>query len=160
MTAILSWINNRTLTRLKRTFNNSKAIWSHFQHSVPPLLLAITLLALPAGSTLITPLTSSSTVPSFTIESVIKDQSVSIKTNNFPANQIFNATMGPMGTKGINGISVGTLDSGIGGIIDASFNIPPELAGNNQISIRLQTEDLYPYYAFNWFYNNTAGTAP
>ncbi len=38
----------------------------------------------------------------------------------------------------------------------AMFEIPEELAGAYRISILLRTDDAYPYYAYNWFYNNSA----
>ena len=68
-----------------------------------------------------------------------------------------------MGTRGINGYVVGTINSGAGGSFDATFKIPAELFGSYQISIRLQSGGYYPYYSYNWFYNNTtsgAETAP
>jgi heat shock protein HslJ len=53
-------------------------------------------------------------------------------------------------------IDAGTLISDAGGSIEASFAIPEELAGTYRISIRLTTDHTYPYYAYNWFYNNDA----
>lgn len=53
-------------------------------------------------------------------------------------------------------IDAGTLISEAGGSIEASFAIPEELAGTYRISIRLTTDHTYPYYAYNWFYNNDA----
>lgn len=104
----------------------------------------------------IEPPPSYSGVPTFKVCTVVKNGQVTIHTNNFPPNQIFNVTMGPMGTAGINGISVGKIDSGAGGSFDASFPIPAELHGHSRISIRAQTGQAYPYYAYNWFYNNDA----
>jgi hypothetical protein len=99
--------------------------------------------------------------PTFKIDSVVTDQTVTITTNNFPPSQVFTVTMGPMGTRGINGIVVGQLNSGAGGALTATYNIPDQLKGSYQISIRAQTAHtapLIPFYAFNWFYNNTDGT--
>ncbi|WP_374689449.1 hypothetical protein, partial [Promineifilum sp.] len=42
----------------------------------------------------------SSTIPTFTISSVVTDTSVTIQTANFPANQNFTVTMGPFGSRG------------------------------------------------------------
>lgn len=101
-------------------------------------------------------------IPTFKIVSVNQDQNVTVETHNFPANETFTWTMGPMGTRGINGIVVDPAwNSGNGGTMTATFNIPPELYGSYQISIRAQTGHTYPlipYYAYNWFYNNTTGT--
>lgn len=92
-------------------------------------------------------------IPTFTVCSVVQNQTVTIKTNNLPPNHTFTVTMGPFGTQGINGIVVGTLNSGAGGQLTATFNIPQELAGSYRIAIRLQGN---PWFAYNWFYNNTA----
>lgn len=95
-------------------------------------------------------------IPTFRVCSVVQNQTVTIKTNNFPANQAFTVTMGPFGTQGIGGYVVGTMNSGVGGELAATFNIPAQLAGSSLISIRAQTGHAYPYFAYNWFWNNTA----
>lgn len=100
----------------------------------------------------------SSTIPTISISSVVTDQTVTIQTHNFPANQNFAVTMGPFGSKGINGIPVATTNSGVGGSFSVTYNIPAQLKGSYQIAIRLQTNHQYPFYAFNWFYNNTTTT--
>jgi hypothetical protein len=43
-------------------------------------------------------------LPYFSISEVKTDESVTILTNNMPANKNFNVLMGEIGTKGINGI--------------------------------------------------------
>ncbi|MCB8977714.1 MAG: hypothetical protein H6657_09855 [Ardenticatenaceae bacterium] len=96
-------------------------------------------------------------IPTFSVSSVNADKDVTIVTNNFPANMTFNVTMGKMYTRGIGGISVGTIESGSGGTLTKTFTIPAELAGDERISIRAQTAHANPFYAFNWFYNVTAG---
>ncbi|MEI7988120.1 MAG: hypothetical protein WCI88_03705 [Chloroflexota bacterium] len=92
-------------------------------------------------------------IPTFSITSVVKDQTVSIITANFPPNDTYDVLMGPFGNQGINGIKVGTLNSGVGGSFPATFNIPPNLFGSYQIAIRLQSP-MSGYYSYNWFYNN------
>lgn len=99
----------------------------------------------------------SSTIPTMSISSVVTDQTVTVQTHNFPANQNFVVTMGPMGSKGVNGIVVATTNSGAGGSFSATYNIPAQLKGSGQIAVRLQTSHTYPYYAYNWFWNNTTG---
>jgi hypothetical protein len=91
--------------------------------------------------------------PYFFIESVVRDSTVTIKAYNVPANYEFKVLMGKMWTRGIGGIQVATLNSGAGGTLTATYNIPAELAGSERISIRLQGNY---YYAYNWFWNNTA----
>lgn len=99
-------------------------------------------------------------IPTFKISSVKADESVTIVTNNFPANQTFTVMMGAMGTEGINGEVVGKIESGNGGSLTSTFAIPAKFKGAYQIAIRAQTAQAYPYYAYNWFYNNTSTTPP
>jgi hypothetical protein len=63
--------------------------------------------------------------------------------------------MGEMGTQGVDGVLVTTIDSGDGGAFNETFNIPASLAGNEQISIRLEATS-GGFYAYNWFYNTTS----
>ena len=98
------------------------------------------------------------TVPTFTIQSVVKDTSVTIFTKNFPANDTFDVLMNVMGTRGVNGIKVGSLNSGAGGSFSATYNIPDALKGDKQIAIRVQSNSGSGYFAFNWFYNNPSGS--
>lgn len=128
-----------------------------FRSLLPMLAFSLAFLLLPAGSTLLSSAASSGAVPVIKVIGVNRDNSVTIRTFNFPANQTFTATMGPMGTRGINGIVVGTVNSGGGGTFDVSFPIPAQLHGSYQISIRLQTAHANPYYSYNWFFNNTTG---
>jgi hypothetical protein len=98
-----------------------------------------------------------SVFPTFSIVSVVTDSSVTIRTYNFPASDSFNVLMNYMGTRGVNGIKVATIHSGTGGSFTATFNIPAALKGQYKIAIRLQSNTGSGYYAYNWFYNNTAG---
>jgi hypothetical protein len=104
---------------------------------------------------------SYSGIPTFSILSVVEDEEVTIRTYNFPAGKDFKVLMGEMGTKGVGGIQVTTINSGVGGSFEETFEIPAALAGEYQIAIRLETPDGY-YYAYNWFYNNTTngGSVP
>jgi hypothetical protein len=95
--------------------------------------------------------------PSFSILAVTRDTSVKIQANNLPPNDSFVVTMGPMGTQGIGGIQVDTVDSGSGGSKQFTFSIPDALKGSYKISIRMQSP-ASGYFAYNWFYNNNAGT--
>lgn len=107
------------------------------------------------GGTVTTPAAPAySGIPTFSIQSVVEDTSVTIKTNNFPANQKFTVKMGAYGTKGIDGTVVGTTDSASGGAFEATYTIPAALKGSTRIAIRLESEN--GYYAYNWFYNTTA----
>jgi len=99
------------------------------------------------------------TIPTFSIVSVVPDKSVTIQTYNFPASDSFDVLMGPIGTKGINGIKVATTASGKGGSFQATYTIPAGLKGAHQIAIRMQSP-YSGYYAYNWFYNQTKGPKP
>ena len=101
---------------------------------------------------------NAATFPTFTIQSVVKDTSVTINTHNFPANDTFDVLMNVMGTRGVNGIKVGALNSGAGGSFSATYSIPDALKGDKQIAIRVQANSGSGYYAFNWFYNNPSGS--
>jgi hypothetical protein len=109
----------------------------------------------PTGSTA-TPIPSlpPGVIPTFTIQSVVRDSTVTIKTANFPANDNFDVLMNYMGTKGVGGYYVQTVNSGSGGTQTWTFNIPSQLYGQYQIAIRLQSPTS-GYYSYNWFYNNT-----
>lgn len=93
---------------------------------------------------------------SFSIQSIVSDSSVTILAQNFPTNADYDVLMGLYGTQGINGISVGTAKSTTGGSFSATFNIPPGLKGQQQIAIRLVGKD--GSFAYNWFYNISAGS--
>ncbi|HZD56211.1 MAG TPA: LysM domain-containing protein [Anaerolineales bacterium] len=106
----------------------------------------------------ITPTPQPGTIPTFSIVSVEKDKSVTIRTRDFPAKDSFDVLMGPFGTKGINGRLVDTIDSGKGGSFTANFKIPAFLRGSRQIAIRLESNTGSGFFAYNWFYNNTTGS--
>jgi hypothetical protein len=94
-------------------------------------------------------------IPTFGIKSVVKDSTVTILTANFPPNMDFTVRMGAYGTQGIGGIVVATTNSGSGGVFEATYNVPDALKGSSQIAIRM--EGANGYFAYNWFWNNTAG---
>ena len=137
----------------KSLFTSKEAIKSigRMRRFLPFAFLAVVFLLLPAGSMLLGEASAQSAVPTIDILSVVQDESVTIKTANFPANTTFTATMGPMGTRGVDGTVVGTVDSGSGGSFDATFQIPDGLKGSYQISIRLQSSGPFPYFSYNWF---------
>ena len=99
-------------------------------------------------------------IPTFSILTVVTDATVTIRTNNFPANVDFTVRMGPFGTKAIGGVIVGTTNSGAGGTFEETYNIPASLVGSAMIAIRMDSTSGY-YYSYNWFYNSTpSGTPP
>ncbi len=93
--------------------------------------------------------------PTFSIASVVRDKTVTIRTRNLPSKDVFRVRMGYMGTRGINGIIVKSFETGSGGAKTLEFSIPSDLHGLYQISIRIESKTGSGYYAYNWFYNNT-----
>lgn len=93
-------------------------------------------------------------IPTISISAVVRDSSVTIYGNNFPAGQTFNVLMGTYGSYGMGGVPVTSVSTGSGGSFSATYSIPGSLAGLDKIAIRLETTNGY-YYAYNWFYNNT-----
>ncbi len=92
--------------------------------------------------------------PYFFITSVNKDDTVTIKAHNFPANDTFTVSMGAYGSYGVGGLVAGSSNTGTGGSFVATYDIPDALKGSYQIAIRLQSPTS-GYFAYNWFYNNT-----
>lgn len=93
--------------------------------------------------------------PTFTITAVVRNSTVTIKTQNLPENDTFAVRMNKMGTKGLGGIKVDTFSSGSGGTKTFTFSIPDDLKGLKQIAIRFDSTTGSGYFAYNWFYNNT-----
>jgi hypothetical protein len=122
-------------------------------------LMILTLLFTLSSPVIARAANSQAAIPTFTILSVVRDQSVTIQTKNFPANDTFDVLMNVMGTQGKNGIKVTVMSSGDGSSITKTFTIPAELKGLYQISIRLQSNSGSGYYSYNWFYNNTTGSS-
>jgi hypothetical protein len=96
-------------------------------------------------------------VPTFSIVDVVTDSTVKIETNNFPVDTLFTVRMGDYGTLGVGGIEVATTNSGAGGTFNETYNIPDSLKGSARIAIRLDSST--GFFAYNWFWNNTAGTS-
>jgi hypothetical protein len=109
--------------------------------------------ATPQPTSVVTPFVT----PTFSIQSVDKDNSVTIKTYNFPANKTFTVRMGVFGTAAIGGTVVGSTDSGNGGTFKATYDIPSNLKGLSRIAIRMDATS-GGWFAYNWFWNNTSGT--
>jgi LysM repeat protein len=92
-------------------------------------------------------------IPTITIIAVVRNSSVTLQTANFPANQSFNVTMGPIGSLGVGGHAAGSVNSGAGGAFTATVTIPTQMVNASAIAIRLQSAS--GYYSYGWFYNST-----
>lgn len=121
------------------------------RYAVPAVILAIFLVALGRAA-------AQDVIPTFTIQDVVVNETVTIETRNFPPGQDFVVTMGHMGTLGIDGIPVGVTNSGLGGTLTATYVIPNSLKGLERIAIRL--ESAQGFFAYNWFYNDLTPAPP
>ncbi len=93
--------------------------------------------------------------PTFSISGVVVDSTVTIAMVNLPANNAFTVTMGAYGTLALGGTQVGSFNSGAGGSLSATYNIPAGLKGSQRIAIRIDDTNGV-YFAYNWFWNNTS----
>jgi LysM repeat protein len=93
-------------------------------------------------------------VPTISILSVKRDQTVTLQAVDFPAGMKFKVLMGPFGSAGVNGYEVTTTDSGAGGSFKATYTIPEKMKGSLLIAIRLESTS--GYYSYNWFWNTTS----
>ena len=126
-------------------------------YAVVRVLLLFSLLVGAMGLVLTQAASASVPVPVFTVTNVEKDSTVTIKTDNFPADHTFIVTMGAIGTRGIGGVEAATTYSGTGGSFTAIYDIPDALKGSGQIAIRLEAT-AGGYYSYNWFWNDEAAT--
>jgi hypothetical protein len=94
--------------------------------------------------------------PTTSIGNVSPDESVTVITYHFPPNRTFKVKINYYGTLGVNGIEVGTYESGDGGSKEVTFDIPESMKGESMLAIRF--EDGY-YYAYDWFNNVDGGTS-
>jgi hypothetical protein len=127
----------------------TKTIWR-----MPIIVLLVIALAIPAAN----PVQAYTGIPTFSIVTVVKDVSVTIQTNNFPANEVFTVRMGPFGTLGIGGTVVATTNSGVGGAFQATYTIPATLVGTGSIAIRMDSAS--GFFSYNWFYNTNGNVPP
>jgi hypothetical protein len=93
--------------------------------------------------------------PTFAISNVVVDSTVTLAMVNLPANYTFNVLMGAYGTLAIGGTQVASFNSGTGGSLSATYNIPASLKGAQRIAIRIDSTT-GGFFAYNWFWNNTA----
>lgn len=120
-------------------------------------LTTISILAMVAVLLIVNGQAQALTIPTTSIQGVTQNEEVTIVTYNFPANLDFEVRMGLFGTKGVDGILIGMINSGAGGSLKLTFPIPTGLHAESLIAIRL--ESTYGgYYAYDWFYNTDYGT--
>jgi hypothetical protein len=94
---------------------------------------------------------------SFSILSVVRDTSVTLQMDNFPANDAYDVFMGSLSAQGINDTKVATIFTGNGGSFFKTVSIPANLHGVYQIALRLESP-YSGYYSYQLFNNNTTGS--
>jgi hypothetical protein len=65
---------------------------------------------------------------------------VKIKVSNLPVKMVFDVIIGKEGSKGINGVKVGTISVSKTGSIVASFDIPSQYVDRAKLDIRLENK--------------------
>jgi hypothetical protein len=96
--------------------------------------------------------------PYITITKVDRDNTVTFRATHLPPDDAFEVFIGKMGTRGVKGIDVDSFDTGDGGSLTMTVDIPSEFHGDRRIAIRIQSATESGYFAYNWFYNNTTGS--
>ena len=114
------------------------------------LVLILLLLCLPAPVIARPP---AAVTVNFEVIAVKADESVTIRTKDFPIKTKFTVLMDVAGYRAVDGIQAAEFDSGKGGKVEATFPIPAELKGKVILAIRLESKD--GYEAYNWFFNRT-----
>ena len=92
--------------------------------------------------------------PTMKVCDVVAGQSVTIETYNLPTNLTYTVSMNNFGTRGVNGYQAqATVQPGNNATVRQTIDIPPQIAGNGVIAIRVESGI---YHTYNWFYNNNA----
>ena len=104
----------------------------------------------------IQPVSAQGQVPNISILSVNQGQSVTIQGQDFPGNRDFQVLMGEAGTQGTNGTQVATITTPASGNFVGTFNIPQNLANNQNIVIRLEST-AGGFFAYRTFANSGQG---
>ncbi len=92
-------------------------------------------------------------IPTFSISDVVEDSKVTIKMHNFPAERDFTVRMGYFGTLAKGGEVVGTTNTGEGGELEETYEIPASLRDVDRIAIRMDASTYL--FSYNWFFNKT-----
>lgn len=92
--------------------------------------------------------------PAIEFTTVVKGTSVTLKAGNLPLNETFEVYMGDIKSLVSGGVKVAEINSGESGEVVQTYNIPAELNGLWQISVRV-VSTTSGVYGYNWFYNQT-----
>ena len=129
--------------------------WGGCFHRILRAGLLLALLALPHPAPAQAAAPSGAVTLQFDIVEVRRDQTVAIRTVDFPMRTRFIVSMEVAG-KGTGPTVpapavIGVLETGPGGAVEAAFSIPETLRGQLILGLRLQSPD--GYQAYRWFIN-------
>ena len=94
----------------------------------------------------------------FDILEVRKDQTVAIRTVDFPIRTHFTVSMEVVAPQTGTPVTVAVLDTGQGGALEAAYAIPEALRGQLILGLRIQSPD--GYQAYRWFINENTTPKP
>lgn len=97
-------------------------------------------------------------VLAFDIVGVKEDESVVIRTKDFPVRTSFTILIDIVGKQAVGGKQVGSFNSEKGGVIEQTVAIPESLRGELILAIRVESKD--GYYAASWFINEDIAYKP
>ncbi len=132
--------------------------------SVPTDLPAPTSTLAPTATTVVLPTalpTATATTkpkPLISIIGIEKNTAVTVQTENFPSQEVFNIRVGPFDTFFKDYVEVGTINSGNGGTFKFTVLLPESVKDVEQITVRLDSSN--GNFAYNTFKNVTSGTIP
>ncbi|MFN2144672.1 MAG: hypothetical protein ACK2T7_04930 [Anaerolineales bacterium] len=109
----------------------------------------------PSGSGWGYPPNGPSTIPNTTITDTTEGVDVTVKGKNFTTNDTYNVYIGKIGTNGVGGVKVDTIDTNSTGTFTETFSIPASLKSDNRLSIRFESPAT-GYYAYDWFVNKAS----
>jgi len=104
-------------------------------------------------------ISSASPLSDTTVMSVVENESVTVRLEQFPDKETFYVYMGFRGSQGINGYLISKIATNDGGTFLAKFLIPEGLKNEDIIAIRFESMDSNVVW-YNWFYNETAYSNP
>lgn len=123
---------------------------SRFFRVLVTSLFISSILVLPAARTAAAA-PSPEVILTFDIVGITANETVTIRTRNFPLRTEFNVLMDKVGKQAKNGKPAGMFNSEKGGELEFTFKIPAELKDLRIIAIRVESKD--GYVATSWFIN-------
>jgi len=98
-------------------------------------------------------------IPTMDIINVVAQKSVTIRANNWPANETFTVRMGNFGSLAVGGTVIATTTNGTDVSFVVTYAIPENLKNEYMIAIRTDSSTGF-FYSYNWFYNINSDPQP